>query len=618
MKKIELQLLDKPDDVDITISNWPTELKRRQLAAVAITATYNPPEGSEAPPERHVDIHYNMSYWMTHVLSCALEVDEELEEEYPNMPVDIIEPDLYFTEDNQLGDFSPGNVKTISFDPMYTLAYVTKTDYKEDDLVEQESWTDRLYILTKDIVNSTSFERVQPVPITSIAGYDTATTGCCWLKVRGPVVWTTTRTYECRVNTKTWYLVNQSTTKTYVAHPVMNETTAPEHRGMGFILFEYPEGNIIPPGESRPVTIKWQPIFKPDGEDMTRKTTRPVVRDCQAEAVGSIWSTEDGFFNNLLFAMAVGHKSPITQAYVVHPDYDTEFTHTYIETIYGDGLDIPVRPDQPLHKMDVKQLSSAPYHYNTLTYFDVDVDQVEENFQFLSRAGIWMGVKDDPDANDLPLPLGAKPSDMFDYIEWISPASGLEDVPQYIDHKFKVNPLYTFNGDTNYPYQLAPFNKEYADPYVATMFMGKEDIQTKDIANAGYEDWNKYIDPDALIVPCNSSGTEEAGWLIKNFWPVPGDHDLSVSRLATENDYIFTKTFYAKNKDVVDHQIVLDYDANVINGVSVQGVTVTSNAFCPPGGVASIDVSFRLHYTYQESHCVNLVKEILYIPVFLE
>lgn len=618
MKKIQLQLLDKPDDVDITVENWPEELKSRQQHAVTITATYNPPDDADVPPERHLDIHYNMSYWMTHVLTCRVGAEDSERDDYPDMPELYDETDLYFTEDNQANSFSAGFIKSIEFDPMYTLAYVTTTDYKEDDLVEQESWSDRLYILTKEIVNSESFERVQPVPITAIAGYDTATTGCCWLKVRGPVIWTTTRKYECKANTKTWYIVNQSTSRTYVAHPVMDEETAPEHQGMGFILFEYPEGNIIPPGESRPVTIKWQPIFNPDGEDMTRRTTRPVVRNCQAESVGSIWSTEDGFFNNLLFAMAIGQRDA-TGNVIGQPDYDTEFTHTYVETIFGDGMDIPVRPDQPLHKMDVKQLNTTPYHYNTLTYFDVDLDQVEDDFQFLTRAGIWMGVKDDPEANDLPLPLGAKPSDMFDYIEWISPASGLDEVPQYIDHKFKVNPLYTFNAGSPYPYQLAPFNSEYADPYVATMFMGHDTIQTKDVANSGYEDWNQYVDPTALIVPCDSSGTEQAGWLIQNFWPVPGDRDTSIARLATENDYIFTKTFYALNKDATNsHQIVLDYDANVINGVSVQGVTVTANATCPPGGVATIDVSFRLHYTYQESHCVNLVKDILYIPVFIE
>lgn len=612
MKKITLELIDKPDDVEITIQDWPSTLEPRQTVPITIKAKYTPLEEGSTPPERHLDIHYKMSYWITHFLSCATPTKETEDDN-----VNLVPQELFFVETDEADKFVAADVKSITFDPMYTLAYTTKTEYAEDDLVEQETWTDRLYILTKEIVNSATFEKVSPVPITSIAGYDTATTGCCWLKVRGPVIWKTTRTYECRVNTKTWYIVNQSSTNTYVAHPVMDPDSAPDHLGMGFILFEYPKGNIVGPGEAIPVTIKWQPIFKSEGEDMTKKTTRHKVRDCQDGSVGTIWSTEAGFFNNLLYEMAVGQTKPNGE-YAVYPDYDTEFTHTYIETIFGDGVDIPVRPDQPLQKMDVKALSKSPYCYNTLTYMDVDTDQVPEGFQFLTRAGIWMGVKDDPEANDISLPLGAKPSDVFDYVEWISPASGLEEVAQYVDHKFKVNPLYTFNAETAYPYQLAPFNMEYANPYVATMFMGKETIRTMSIERAVYEDFDAYIDPAAKIVPCDSSGQEKAGWLLQDFWPVSGDRDASIARLATDNDYIFTRTVYVKNKDSIDRQIVLDYDTDPINGVSVQSVSITSNALCPAGGIATMEISFRLHYTYNESKCVNLVKDILYVPVFIE
>lgn len=616
MKQIALELLDKPDDVEVTVENWPETLEPRQTAAITIKALYESQGSENTVPVRHIDIHYKMTYWMTHVLACG-----QIEEKEDSDPlVDLNE--LFFVENNQATNFVGGIVKSIVFDPMYTLAFNTTTDYKEDDLAEQESWVDRLYILEKTVVNSPEFERIRPVPISSIAGYTRADTGCCWLKVRGPVVWTTSRTYECRVNIKTWYLVNQSLTNTYVAHPVMDPTTAPDQKGMGFILFEYPEGNIIPPGESRPVVIKWQPIFDPEGEEMTRKITRPPVRDIQDGAVSTIWSTEDGFFNHILYAMATGHVDPTSTVnnivYSTYPDYDTVFTHTYVETVHGDGMDIPILPDQPLHKLDAKQLAMSPYCYDTKVYYKVDTDLVEEGFQFLTRAGIWMGVKDDPEANDLSLPLGAKPSDMFDYVEWISPASGLEELPHYIDHKFKVNTLYTYNADTPCPYQLAPFNMEYANPYAATLFMGNDIIKTIDVPRSMFEDFNVYADLNAKIVPCSPTGQEQVGWLLEDFWPVSGDRNVSIARLATENDYIFTKTLYVLNKDTAPHQIVLDYDANVINGVSVQGVDVTSNAMCPPGGIATLEVSFRLHYTYQESHCVNLVKEILYVPVFLE
>ena len=335
MKKIDLQLLDVPDDVTIQVDNFPEQLYPRKTAAISITAKYDPAGGASAtPPARHIDIHYALSYWMTHILSCG--VTEEEEEDIFTPPM-ISTPDIYFVESNQRDSFTTGYVKDISFDPMYTLTYVTETAYKEDDLTEQESWTDRLYILEKETVNSANFERIMPVPITAIAGYDTATTGCCWLKVRGPAVWTTTRKFTCTANTKTWYIVNQSLTRTYVAHPVMNPETAPDHKGMGFILFEYPDGNIVPPGESRRVTIKWQPIFNPAGEEMTKKTTRHAVKDCQEGSVESIWSMEDGFFNSLLYGMATGKKD-VNGNYTVEPDYGTYFTHTYIETIEGDGI----------------------------------------------------------------------------------------------------------------------------------------------------------------------------------------------------------------------------------------------------------------------------------------
>lgn len=641
MKKMDLKLLDVPDDITVTITNFPEQLYPRKTAAISVTAKYSPIGGDTAtPPARHIDVHYLLSYWLTHSISCNPDIEIE-EEEIITPPMPKL-PDLYFVESNQKSSFTSGYNKEISFDPLYTLSYVTETDYKEDDLTEQESWTDRLYILTKEIVNSASFERVTPVPMNAIAGYDTSTTGCCWLKVRGPVIWTTTRKFTCKVNTKTWYLVNQSTDKTYIAHPVMNPETAPNHKGMGFMLFEYPDGNIIPPGEARAVTIKWQPIFNPAGEEMTKKTTHPAVHNCQTDAVGSIWSTEDGFFNSLLYGMAVGRKNNLTDEYTVYPDYGTKFTHTYIETIEGDGIDIPVKSDQALQKLDAKRLIDTEnggtaavgnaQNYATQVYLDVDVDQVEDGFQFLKRAGIWMGCRyldengeEEPD--NIALPLGAKPSDMFTYTEWISPASGLESLPQYIDHKFQINPLYTFNAGTDHPYQLAPFNKQYADPYMATLYMGKHTIKTSDVAFSSFESINKYNAEGALLIPCDALGNEQAGWLLEqnDIWPVPlttpgvTSEDArreSISILATENDYIFTKRVYVKNIDTVPHQIVLDYDANVINGVSVQGVNIISNPLLPAGSVGQLEVSFRLHYTYQESKCVNLVKQILYIPVF--
>lgn len=592
MKQMEIELLDKPDDVSVTLTGFPTTLGPKETATLSVELIYSPSDPEAGT--RHLDIHYQVKYWMQHILSCsgAGATPDYTQQHY----------DLYFVENTQNGSFIPGLSKQISFDPMYTLAYTTATKYEEGDATYQQAWMNRrLYVLEDKVLQSTKYEAIAPGSITAIAGKTIADTGCCWLKVRGPLYWETNRDYELKYNKKTWYIVNQSDTRSYVGHVVLQESSLPDQSGMGFIVLNYPDGNIIKPGQAVPVEIYWQAIFNPAGEEMTHKVEDYTIDgSSQDGAVGTIWDQNPAFFNHLIYQMPSGMSARLT--------------HLYSEKITGDGMDIPVKPDQPLQKFDVKLLGDNIY--DTMTYLDVDLGTVPSNFRWLIPAGIWGGIRDDDSVNDIQIPPGAKPEDMFAYVEWLSPASGLPILPAYVDHKFRPNPEYLFNADTSNSYQLTPFNKIYADPYMATLFVGNSILQSETVTNVMVEDFDVYDDPGSELIPCDASGSEKAGWLLEDFWPVSGNLEDSIKKLATENDYAFTKTVYVKNRGTRTLPLKLLYGASVIHGLSIQNVTIISNPTMAPGDIAELEVSFRLHYTYQEAKYINMVKECLYIPRF--
>jgi len=594
MKRMEIELLDKPDDVTVTLNGFPTELGPKETAILAVEVAYNPSNTDAGT--RHLDIHYKVSYWMQHILSCSYRGRGDGQDSEQSFY------DLYFVEDTQQGNFIPGLSKQITFDPLYTLAYVTATAYEEGDATYQQSWiSKRLYVLTDKILQSQKYESISPGAISGIVGQQISTTGCCWLKVRGPLYWETNREYELKYNKKTWYIVNQSDTRSYVGHVVLEQGSLPNQSGMGFILINYPEGNIIKPGQSVPVEMYWQAIFNPSGEEMTHKVEDYTINNnSQDGAVGTIWDQNPGFFNHIIYTMPTGMTARLT--------------HLYSEKIKGDGMDIPVKPDQPLQKFDVKLLGDSVYE--TMTYLDVDLNTVPDKFRWLIPGGIWGGIRDDDSVNDLQIPPGVKPEDMFAYVEWLSPASGLPILPAYIDHKFRPNPEFLFNSDTPNPYQLTPFNKLYADPYMATLFVGNVLIKSETVTNVMIADFDVYDDPGAELVPCDSSGAEKAGWLLEDFWPVSGDFEESVKKLATENDYIFTKTLYVKNRGNRTLPVKLMYGASVVHGFSIQDVTIVNNPTLAPGDISELVVTFRFHYTYWESKYVNMVKECMYIPRF--
>lgn len=595
MKKLNIQILDKPADVNVTITGFPEELQPREMVQIGVDATYNP--SNPQAGTRHLDIHYKVTYWMQHVLSCR-GGGYEFIEPAPIMPT----YDLYFVEDTQMGHFAPGLSKQIAFDPLYTIAYTTEVKHEEGNAAKQQEWNNTcLYVLSKYAINSKNYINISPGHIRDISGYNVAETGCCWLKARGPLYWETNRAYELKTNTKTWYIVNQSNTITFVGHVDLDPTTVPIHNGTGFLVVEYPEGNIIKPGQSVPVKMYWKAIFDPAGEEMTHKVTKYTINNASQEgATGTIWDHNPAFFNHIIYNMPENKTAKIT--------------HLLSETITGDGMDIQVKPDQPLNKFDIKLITDEVYE--TQTYLDVDLDTVPDRFNWLIPAGIWGGIRDDSTINDVEIPAGTDPDDMFDYVEWLSPASDLPILPAYIDHKFKPNPDYLFNAESQYPYQLTPFNKEYADPYMATLFVGNNIVESTTISHSMVQDLDKYDDTSSELVPCDSGGSEKAGWMLDNFWPVAGDLEGSIHKLATENDYIFTRKVYVKNKGIRTIPVKLLYGSSTLAGISIQDVTITRGETLAPGAVAELEISFRLHYTYQESKHINMVKEVLYIPRF--
>lgn len=596
MKKIKLELLDKPAGVEVTVNGFPDRLEPKEIKLISVDVQYTPTGGAENPGTRHLDIKYRVTYWMQHVTSCSgtRPTQDDVSEK------SIGSTDLYFVQSTQDGSFVPGLSKEIGFDPLYTAAYQTTTACTIKDAVKQPAWkSHRLYVMRKNIMESEYYQTLAPGPIEGISGNKAEETGCVWLKARGPLFWKTERDYEVKVNKKTWYIVNQSQENTYVAHLVLSTATLPKHKEMGFMVIEYPEGNIVPPSTARPVLIYWQPIFNPEGDQMTHKTTTHPVQGSQEGTMESVWDHDSAFFNHLIFIM---------------PGADTtNYEHLYTENIKGDGMILPVRPDQPLHKFDIKELTDVIY--DTKVWMDVDVDQVEKNFRFVVPDGIWGGYPEG-DENDIDIPPGTEPSDLLKFKECLSPASGLEAFPAYIDHKWKPNPEYLFHADTQTPYQLAPFNMEYAKPYIATLFIGNELIQSETISNMRVKDFTKYDDEGAELVPCDAGGQEKAGWVIDNFWPVPGDLLASMQHLATENDYIFKRTVHVKNKGKRKIPIRLVYGAPSMHGISLQSVKINGSDEIAPGATAVLEVEFRLHYTYQESKYLNMIKETIYIPRF--
>lgn len=596
MKKMALTLSDKPADVEINITGFPETLTPKEISVISVDITYNPAGGTQAGT-RHIDAKFNVTYWMQHVLSCSGKrptVDNISES-------NVGSTDLYFVESTKDGAFIPGFGKEIGFDPLYTAAFTTKTLHEIRDAVKQPGWAgQKLYTLTKTQLAGKTYQSVAPGPIEAIQGLNAQDTGCVWLKVRGPLYWLTEREYEVKVNKKLWYIVNQSKEHSYVAHVVLNSATMPKHHGMGFMVIEYPEGNIVPPSTARPVLMYWQPIFNPAGEEMTHKITTHPVSGCQDGAVESVWDHTAAFFNHIVLLM------PAAQP--------TKFEHLFTEHVKGDGMDIPVKPDQPLNKFDIKQLTDVIY--DTKTYLDVDIEQVEERFKFVVPDGIWGGYREGEE-NDIQIQPGQDPEDVLTFKEYSSPASGLEKLPAYVDHKWKPNPEYLFHGNTTTPYQLTPFNKEYAKPYMATHFIGNEIIQSETVSNVRVKNFNAYDDEGSELVPCDVGGQEKAGWLLEDFWPVPGNLEESIKRLATENDYIFKKTVSVKNKGQRKIPVRLVYGAPSAHGISLQSVKILGGSDeLSPGGTLQLEVTFRLHYTYQESKYINMVKECLYIPRF--
>ena len=611
MRHLSMSLIETPDDVEVTITGMPSELRPGAVALISVAAKYNPSGASSGT--RHIDVKYRVVYWMTHKLYCmdpptGTAVD-------PNNPTPIpgpTDPDnpnpspsvstLYWVPNTKTAEYTPGWRKQIGFDPLYTLAYITSTKADIGDACYQVGWKNyRLYVTDACRANACKYMALNAQPISALDG----STGCCseptWLKVRGPLHWQTKRDYECRVNRKTWYIVNTSPTMTYVAYPVFDSSTMPTLEGTGFMVITYPDGNTVAPGQSIPVEMYWVPIFNPEGEEMTKFTKDYVLENTQNGGIESIWDTNPGLVNNVIYNLPEGSMN-------------TMLTHTYIETIFGDGMDVPVKPDQPLNKMDLKLLDKFIYY--TATWLDVDYEKFDKGYRYLIPAGVWAGVP--LESGERELEAGVRPEDVYDYREYLSPVQGLKTFPTYIDHKFKANPEFLFNATSEHPYQLAPFNEEYAKPYMATKFVGNVLMRSNTLGNTGYVDGNKYDDDNSDFVPCTPDGDELVGWKLEDFWPVPGDFDASIKKLATENDYYFKRTVFVKNRNTTDAlPIRVEMEKTNLPGFSLIGLSVLSpGTIIPPGDIVTLEATFQFHYTYQEAKYLNMIKEALFVPRF--
>lgn len=607
MKRLSIALVESPPDVAVTVSGLPTELEPGGVALISVDAKYTPSESN--PGTRHIDVKYRVSYWMVHKLYCTdTPSGIIIDPDNPNIP--IIIPDdpgsgseLYWVPNTTDKEYVPGWRKQIGWDPLYTLAYVTTTETHDGDACYQPTWKDyRLYVLENKASQACLYKALDPQPIEALSGKKNCAAGFSWLKICGPLHWQTTRDYECRINKKTWYMVNTSSTRTYIAYPDFDVESMPTLAGTGFMMITYPDGNVVKPGQSVPVEMYWVPIFDGEGEEITKTTKDYKIEDTQEGAIGTVWDLNPGFFNNIIYNI---------------PDsaMDTIITHTYVENIFGDGMDIPVKPDQPLNKMDVKLLK--PYVYYTATWLDVDASQFPEGYRYLVPAGVWAGLP--LEKGEKELPTGSKPEDMYSYREYLSPAQGAMATPEYIDHKFKANPEFLFNAGSEHPYQLAPFNQEYADPYMATLFVGNVMTKSNTIGHVVAEVFDKYDDDDSDFIPCTQDGDELLGWELKDFWPVPGDFDASVKKLATENDYYFKRTVYVKNRNA-ERALPLNIEPEKTDlpGFSLIGIKVITptTATIEPNEIVELEATFQFHYTYQKAKHLNMVKEALFVPRF--
>lgn len=608
MKRLAISLDEAPDDVNISIAGLPNELEPESVAVISVSATYNPTESNAGT--RHIDVKYRVSYWMVHKLFCTDEPGGTIINPDDPNPTPVIPPDdpglkseLYWVPSTKEKEYTPGWRKQIGWDPLYTLAYITRTETQDGDVCYQPAWRDyRVYGIPNDDTQCCTYKALDPKPISALEGLKPCSSGTTWLKIRGPLYWQTIRDYECRVNKKTWYIVNLSDTASYMAYADFDVASMPTLSGTGFIIITYPDGNIVGPGQSIPVEMYWVPIFNSDGEQMTKVTKDYRIEETQEGAIGTVWDLNPGLFNNLIYNIPEGSM-------------DALITHTYTENIFGDGMDIPIKPDQPLNKMDVKLLK--PYIYYTLTWLDVDADLLPKDYRYLVPMGVWAGVPT-CDNGEKELPQGSKPEDMYEYKEYLSPAQGMCIIPEYVDHKFKANPEMLFNADSEHPYQLAPFNQEYANPYMATLFVGNTIIMSSTLGNVRYTKLDEYDDSDSDFVPCDEDGNELLGWELKDFWPVPDDFDASVKVLATENDYYFKRTVYVKNRNSEKTlPLKVEPEKTDLPGFSLIGITVPSGVTdIAPNDIVTLEATFQFHYTYQEVKHLNMVKEVLFVPRF--
>lgn len=617
MRRVSMSLVEVPQDVSVQITGLPDELAPGAVALITVAALYSPSENN--PGTRHIDVKYNVVYWITHKLYCtdppagtAIDPSDKPDDEpgiidpdNPDEPTNPTSSVLYWVPNTKVTEYTPGWRKQIGFDPLYTLTYITSTELHEGDACYQPGWKDYRVYPIEDCCSTKAckYMSLSAQPITALA-YGTKESCCAnptWLKVRGPLHWQTKRDYECRINKKTWYIVNTSQNMTFIAYPVFDTKTMPTLDATGFLMVTYPEGNTVAPGQSIPVEMYWVPVFDAEGEEVTKVTTDYLIDTTQEGAIKTIWDTNAALINNMIYVMPEGSM-------------DTIITHTYIETLFGDGMDIPVKSDQPLNKMDIKLINKFVYY--TATWLDIDVEQFGTGYRYLVPDGVWAGIP--LEAGERELKQGEKPEDAYEFREYLSPAQGVKTFPEYIDHKFKANPEFLFNASSEHPYQLAPFNQQYAKPYMATMFVGNVLVKSTTLGNVGSTNFNQYGDETSDFVPCTETGDELIGWKLENFWPVPDDFDASVKLLATENDYYFKRTVYVKNR-TADKILPVNVlrDKTKLPGFSLIGITVLAeNTYVNPGDVVALEATFQFHYTYWEVKHLNMVKEAMFVPVF--
>lgn len=566
-KHIVLTLGTLPSTVALTIQDFPTELESKETAVFSITVTYTPEAGD--PPVYHLDLPFTLTYYTVWRLAAGNLNND-------NLPVldAPLESELFLR--NTLSFFEPYAEyrRKLKIDPLYQIQYTTQTSSSIGDVVvTDEDWTNTSVYINKTPHPGT-YQQLTPEALTGLTNLPTSTYKCN-LHITGPIQWTTTRQMSAHATVYTLYLTNQSNRYTYNAVVKLNQQLLPMHNNCGFLVVDYPEGNLIEPGHTVPVTIKWMCCYDPTGQIVNiEKTTAEVG-------------------NQNDFPQSVYGKSPIQIGELLFniPAKGFTVSHTYLECFNGGDGVVPTTQVGPLQTTTLNAVSKYKAFLSSI--LSIPTTQIPTTTPWLCHTGQSYTTPTHP----APLPCPTEQNDL----------------PDTINVQFAPNPAQVQNATTAHPYQLTPFNAQYAKDYVGSIsYMGAE-IEIETVKATRYSPLSYGAALRVRITPCTEIGDPLSVWKIVDIWQGVTN---PIAVLAGVQEHVITRIVYCKNVWTDPLDVWVDLSRIDSAGYDVVDVNYPNGHRIAANGVLAIELKLSCKLTVPTVGYANVVYSCTFVPVF--